>query len=37
MSKLTNKIGQKMLATEKQSSLFWARPNDGKKKNIFLP
>ncbi len=38
LGKLTNMIGQKMLAREKQSSLFWARLNDDKEKtNIFPP
>ncbi len=35
MSKLTNKIGQKMITREKQPSLFWARLYDEKEKKHF--
>ncbi len=37
MNKLTNIIEQKMLAREKQSSLFWARLSDDKEKTNIFP
>ncbi len=39
LGKLTNKIGQKILARDKQSSLFlvWLKDGAERKKNIITP